>query len=358
MLTRLIQILTDQWIRLNLRERALSAAVLVLLIAMMTLMAYRGAMARLDLMDRTIDRLQQDIVNYHYQMARRQSVEAQYNRVAAQHSSRWSEAEIHDRLRAEIYRLAQKIPPPLGDDGIPVRTTGEEGRLVDIPALQQGMLLEGGEGYREYRISLRLPQTELMPLVAFLQRLQESPQALRIDSLEISRDPMGRATAARIDITRTVADAATETPAPGMDAAGASGWERLGLAGWQAEGAILRRVRDVAAPDGAPRLAVRSDSERGAAYHIASIRPGASYDMYLDVQVTGEVQAAVADETGGMLLADPVLLEAGGGLSRYHIQFSAPAWPAREVRMRAPTLLLQGPEATATIHRMVLRKAE
>mgnify|MGYP005843940495 CR=1 FL=1 len=357
MLTRLIQIATDQWLRLTLRERAMSVAVLALLVIMVALMTYRGAMDRLDAMDRTIDRLQQDIVNYHYQMARRQSVEAQYNRVAAQHSSRWSEAEIHDRLRAEIYRLAQKIPPPLGDDGIPVRTTGEEGRLVDIPALQQGMLLEGGEGYREYRISLRLPHTELMPLVAFLQRLQESPQALRIDSLDISREPMRTATAARIDITRTVADAATETPASERDAA-TPDWEQLGLADWQTEGAVLRRVRDAAARDSAPILMVRAEAERGAAYRIMPIRPGASYDIYLDLQVTGEVRAAVADETGGMLLADPILLESGGELSRYHIQFSAPAWPAREVRMRAPALLLEGPDAAVTIHRMVLRRAE
>lgn len=358
MLNKLIQLFAEHWRRLNARERTLALAVGALAVAMIALMAYRGAVSRLEAMDRAIDRLHQDIVNYHYQMARRQSVEAQYERVAAQHSSQWTEAEIHDRLRAEIYRLAQKVPPPLGEDGIPVRTTSEEGRLVEIPSLQQGVLLDGGEGYREYRISLRLPQTELMPLVAFLQRLQESPQALRIDSLEISREPLRPVTAARIDITRTVADAAPEDTAGGGGKPGPdSDWDRLGLADWKAEGALIRRQKE-SAQDSVPYMTVQANTERGVAYRTIPVAAGASYDLYLDLRCAGRVSLGISGDTGESLLESPVSVEPGEALNRYHIQFTAPKNASREIQMRVPALLLEGTDAEAIVHRMVLRKAE
>ena len=46
-------------------------------------------------------------------VAEEHGVEKAYDEVAAYHSSEWSQAEIYDQLRREVYRLAELVPSQL-----------------------------------------------------------------------------------------------------------------------------------------------------------------------------------------------------------------------------------------------------
>ena len=85
----LLESLQAQWTGMNKRERnlALLTASLLLLFAGWTIT--RGAMSRLEQLRVQVDRLQEQVVGSAYQIARKQQVEAEYVKVAAQHSSAW-----------------------------------------------------------------------------------------------------------------------------------------------------------------------------------------------------------------------------------------------------------------------------
>ncbi len=169
MLSKLMEKIGAQLGRMSQRERYLAYAVAGLLSLSLCVVVVRGAYDYVQELDHSIDRLQEDIVNYRYQIAHRQEVEALYARVAKQHSSKWTEAEIHDRLRQEIYRLAQMTPPALDENGIPVQVSAQGGSLVDIPTLRQGALLEGGEDFRQYQLEFRIERAEFNNVVAFVE---------------------------------------------------------------------------------------------------------------------------------------------------------------------------------------------
>ena len=194
------------WNRLSARERMLAFATCGVVAAFLVFTVVRAGLSGIRELDAEIDRLQETIINCANQMARREAVEEQYAKVAAQHSSAWTEPEIHDRLRQEIYRLARREPPPLDERGISVDNAGSTDNLVEIPALGKGEMAEGGAGYRQYRIPLRIPAVGIKPIIDFLERLQQSPQSLRVDKLELSRMPESDQVAANIVITRTIAD--------------------------------------------------------------------------------------------------------------------------------------------------------
>jgi len=198
--------IVDFWCLRSPREQLLAAAVVCLATAMLLVLGAREAWRTLDRLDREIARLSGDLVNHHYQIARRQSVDARFVAVANQHSSAWSESEIRDRLRQEIYRLANRVPPGLDAQGIPLSTGGEGGALVSIPKLAQGRLKESGGGFREYQISVHIPAAPIADMLAYLERLQESPQSLRLDRIDLRRDPARSEVSADLDITRIVID--------------------------------------------------------------------------------------------------------------------------------------------------------
>jgi hypothetical protein len=205
-----LQRLNNYWQGLMPRERyyAMAAAgMIVLFIAFLTVRSARATMNRLD---SSLARLQDNLGVYERLVAEREAVEAQFSRVAAQHSSKWTEPEILDRLRQEIYRLAQKEPPALDERGVPLSSTSTSGHLVEIPALGQGRLNEGQEGYREYSITFTVPPAPLENMMAFLQRLQNSPQSLRIDGLELVRPHHETSVSAIVDLTRIIVDGMPE----------------------------------------------------------------------------------------------------------------------------------------------------
>jgi len=157
--------MSSLWEHLSERERWLAIATAGVIGLALALLVGMRVIAYLRDLDRTVARLEQDIENYAEQDARGVSVGRAYAGVAAQHSSAWTEAEIHNRLRQEIYRLALEDP-----DGPP----DSPNKLVEIPTLRQGALRDTGHGYREYQLSIKIPQTDIYSLVLFLIRLQAS----------------------------------------------------------------------------------------------------------------------------------------------------------------------------------------
>lgn len=205
-----LQRLNSIWQGLMPREQHLALAVACLVALMLVFLVVRTGRTRLQQHEAALSRLQDELSLYERLVTEREAVEAQFGEVATQHSSAWSEPEILDRLRQEIYRLAQKKPPALDENGIPVSSSGEGGHLVEIPALGQGRLNDANEGYREYSISFKVPPAPLPNMMTFLQRLQNSPQSLRIDGLEIVRPHQETSVTAHIDLTRIIVDGMPE----------------------------------------------------------------------------------------------------------------------------------------------------
>jgi hypothetical protein len=339
--------------RLNRRERLLAAGVLGLGLIMSVMFIYRSATDRLRELDDTIQHMHQDIVNYTHQIALKESVEEEYAKVASQHSSQWTGPEIHDRLRQELYRLAQKVPPELDEKGVPLKTTGEQGELVKIPALQQGALREGGEGFREYTINVKIPTGDLESLVNFLQRLQNSPQSLRIDALDINRSPMETKVAADMDITRIITAGSAEEPQPSGGAGAAETVSAtLEPAEWSCEGGALALVLG---EDPAETLVAESTAESMDLSLLRTLQAGATYDLNLDLASTAEGRLKVS-MVDGSLFPEAEALRSDGKPYRFHLRFTVPGAGGTRVRMRTPQIVLEAKGAKVRISKLTIEK--
>lgn len=300
------------WRARNPREQKLALVVGVLLGAMLLMSVVQGSLLKLRQLDTEISRLQDDILMYHDLIGRKQIVESQYSRVATQHSSAWSAPEIQERLRQEIYRLARKTPPPLNEEGIPTTTTSTEGNLVEIPALGQGSL--GGatdEEYRQYSIGFRVPPTEFTAVLAFLERLQSSPQSLRIDGLELIRQPDNTQVTAHINLTRIIVAG---------QVASASAYREpdplnLDPAQWHGEGCTLTPAGD--------SLEVRAMAEEAVVYSTRALPAGATYELV--VELAGSVSGTLGiGGPDGDAFTGAVPLRDDGGAYRYVLRFTVP----------------------------------
>jgi len=336
--------------RMSKRERKLAAGVALFAVAFVVLSGARAAFNSIERLDRRIDQLQDDVRNYHYQVARRQVVEEQFSRVAAQHSSAWSAPEIQDRLRQEIYRLAREVPPPLDDRGIPIMTGNSSANLVEIPSLGQGNLRDGADDYREYSIRLDLPPVEFPRLLAFLQRLQGSPQSLRIDGLELLRPPHEhRVAARRIDLTRTIV-AGSASPDV-TDAPESIGGMPLLLSEWQCEGGELN------SPGGDHQgLVARSTSELAQVFRTQTMDGGSTYEVSVDLRASGDARLATALDESDTLFPGAEALKNDGGLYRYTFRVSVPGNRGQQVRLRVPLIQLEGDGSEVSIEKLDLNQ--
>ena len=204
------------WSKISPRERRLAIATASVIVLSAVWFVSLKALSSLDLLDGTIGAIRQELA-YQEELARQaDTVDRAFNGIATEHSSRWTQEEIHDRLRLEITRLAaENVPPP----GAPVPAGSPT--LVKFKSLPSGVLYPGGKGYRQYHIELQTQPTSIKKLTTFLERLQESKQALRVDRLEIRRPPEANQVTADIGVTRTVIDAdLADQVSPAGDAAG------------------------------------------------------------------------------------------------------------------------------------------
>ncbi len=356
MLTNFLRNLTSAWRGMNKREQRLALVVAALVLGMGGTMAVRGALDNLRQLDASIHSLQDSIVSYSRLMAMRQRVEEQYAAVAAQHSSEWTAAQIQDRLRQEIRRLAQNVPPGLNADGIPEQITNASGDLVEIPQIQEGHLLEGGEDYREFALGFSVPRAEFTNMVDFIQRLQESPQSLRIDALEINREPLTSTVTTSLSITRTITNGVKAIPLAEVEGAGAEGMTAaIDPEQWTCEGGTLEAAAGLVLP-GTTALGGQAGEDAAQLYMVRMVSSGAAYDLYVDAVVSGTAQIGVSDLSGERFLEGAVALKSDGNPYRYHLRFTVPASSSGKTRMRVPSVLMAKAGTTVQLANVALRE--
>lgn len=362
MFAKTVKALAAKFHQLSLREQRLAIAVACLLALYISFRLVRAATGYIDQLDTKIDRLQADIVNFSYLITRKESVEEQYERVAAQHSSEWTQAEIHDRLRQEIYRLAERQPSALDVNGIPIGTGTASGKLVEIPAIGQGTLVETEGGFREYRLSFRIPSAELKDVVDFLDRLQMSPQALRIDGLDILRDATQSKVGTTVEISRIIAagtkegedGAATGTAAKPLTV------QELNATNWECEDCAAEMERD-ALTNQVAALYARSTQGNGNLFMPRALPAGAVYELQIDARAEGEVWLGMrsdkkSGEDAAALEEIPVVGE--GQANRYTVRFTVPGNAGSRTQVRVPHFNLAAPGAALWIDRFAMDRID
>ncbi len=353
MLLKALKRIMALWQGLAEREKRLAMLTGIVVAITAVFVAYQSAAARLGELDVSIGRLEDALTSYTMQMAHREMVEARYAAVAAQHSSAWTEAEIHDRLRQEIYRLARNVPQALDENGIPVNVPNENGNLVEIPSLGKGSMAEGGKGYREYMINLRIPPCPLDNIVNFLERLQSSPQTLRIDGLELNRSPDGDLLAASIDICRIVADGAASAPSEASSPESGMGRIQLQANAWDGVGVSFQDADSQSAHGAVDMRAAEANAE---AYMVRSLPAGETYEMVIDLAAgAADVRLGVGLESDEKPFEGVEIVPGDGSGRRYQVQFTLPG-SGGALRVRCPWLLL-GEEGNAIqAYNLLLRK--
>ncbi|MCX5759552.1 MAG: hypothetical protein NTU83_13820 [Candidatus Hydrogenedentes bacterium] len=343
------------WERLSERERRLAMVTgMVICLALLVIVGVR-AVGRLRDLDRTIARLDQGIVNYAEQDARGVSVTKAYAGVAAQHSSAWTEAEIHNRLRQEIYRLALENP-----DGPP----DSPSKLVEIPTLRQGTLRDTGHGYREYQLNIKIPSADVYSVALFLIRLQASPQSLRIDGLDISRPPDGQLVSASINVTRTVVAGSPDDTEGAPEEASKGGphalenitsWDGSDVGTWKGDTCELEPSPTVGelAADGGSCLKVVAGKADAAAYMEQEFDPKSTYELSVDVAATNPVLLLVVDAKGTRY-EGTVDVPGDGKCYRYKVAFTT-GGDKEKVKLGAPVILFKD-GGTAYLDNVVLKK--
>ena len=287
------------------------AIALVFLLVMTTAVRSVRNLGELD--DR-IGRLESDLRMYTELEARRVSVQQAYEVVAQQHSSEWTGAEIENRLRQEIYRLARK--------NLDATAESQQENLVEIPSLRQGVLRNSGHGYREYRLNVTIPQTNLESLVEFLTRLQGSPQSLRIDGLEIARHPSFTVVSARLDVTRTVVDGVEGERAQANAPQQAETWDGGAIDLWKAEGCKIVLSKDMnGAPVPGGCLKAVATAPGGSFRMLAGIDGPGSYEVEVEAMATGPAKLQVRNEANGQVFEGSADMAADGLVYRYKLRF-------------------------------------
>ena len=340
--------ITELFQSLSPNEQRLLIGVVILGVLFSGMLMVRKGQTHLANLDAQINNLQDRIVTSKTLMLRREAVETEYDKIAAQHSSAWTQEEIQDRLRAEIYRLAQMSPPKLAKDGRPVSLTNDSGELVSFPSLQQGILDEAEEGYREFALRMRIPNTKIDALTAFIERLQMSPQSLRIDGLELARTPTNDVIRANLLLTRTVVDGPPEGSVLSTTTAEGDLGE-LDAALWTAEGCSVSN-------EGEQLVAKHSGGDDAQVFLKKTLPTGATYELYLDAATQGDVQLGMLDIDDGTLLEGAQkLFAAADTLYRYRVQFTVPGNGGRRA-MQVPVFSLESPGASLRLDTLMLRQ--
>ncbi|MBI2425221.1 MAG: hypothetical protein HYV27_20510 [Candidatus Hydrogenedentes bacterium] len=352
----LLQQLSEFWLKLNRREQMLALATVAMGILFVIFGAIRGALDYVDSLDRRIETLASDIVNYSFQIAKTRSVDAQYAHMANQHSSAWTETEIMDRLRQELYRLALRVPPTLDEKGIATQISNESGDLVTIPQLRNGTLEQTDEGYREYNIAFQLPATDYRNMLDYVERLQSSPQALRIDGLRFSRSPMDGNVATQFDIARIVVDNVTLDEKGEAEPTVAAEAIPLVAGDFAGEGC------EIAASSGfvtasKHSIMISAQQTPGSAFYKRALPAGGVYEMYVDITAKGKARLQIAPGGGAPFPGERELV-ADGQPHQYRLRFTVPGDGGQRVALNVPQITLDESGTQVYIDNLVLKVLE
>lgn len=334
----------EYWAQLSARERRLAIIVATLVVLAGVLISARRALDRIQDLDQQILLVEDGLVSSAQQIKVREAVEAEYQKVAWQHSSAWTEAEILDRLRNEIFRLAQNMPSPLNEEGIAEQVENESGYLIGRPQLGEGSLEQDEEGYREYRIRVRIQDEPFPNFVDYIERLQMSPQSLRIDALELTRRVLDNHVTASLDITRIIVNR-RETP-----------WSKVpqGLDAWVNRGCRITRGPAVGA-EADEAVVLEPAGPQGAAYLELEVEAGATYEVQFIAKASGNAVVQVYDSSAGANLEGELPLENDGRFHSYRLRFTvAPSGPGAGLRL--PFVMLKSADAQVCLAGVSIRK--
>lgn len=337
--------------KLSRRERRLAAAAVLAIAGVLAYGTASRLLGRLRELDDTIDRLEAELYQYTVQAARLEEVDRAYAAVAEQHSSEWTQAEIHDRLRTELLRLSLLTLPPPG--ALPAAFSGEH--LVEIPLWPAGALDDRGEGYREYHIRIVTKPTSIANIAVFLQRLHESGQILRVDRMELVRpNPDAADVAVTMTVTRTIIGDApvssrtreSEEPENLARNAGFEEWDDVlnTFPEWGVENLHVTQAGN-GVGEGSWGLQAAAGEGVGVVYQIQRLRSGATYDLEAEIAAVGAVRLDVLVDETSNAMEGSIPLEGDGLLRRYRVRFTAPAGAADTVFVRAPVIALDEADA-------------
>ncbi|MCH7910744.1 MAG: hypothetical protein IIB38_14155 [Candidatus Hydrogenedentes bacterium] len=347
------------WDGLNLRERTLAATVVALAALFSSFVVAQRGMRQLHEAEARIDLLEQELVILHEHLAQSALVEEAFRAVAVDHSTRLTKPEIHDHLRREIYRLAQRRPP---EPGTPVLATGRDSSdaLVHIPVLREGIMSEEGDGYREYQIAFRIPSATIENIVLFMERIRTSDQLLRVDALELARAPHGRNLSAMLEVTRTV----LERPAD-EDGAEALGnlirngsfevWDHDSDApqSWTVKGCTVRQTR-TGGSVGDVALNVVTKRGKGALFQSRILNTNTEYLLTLDITSDSDADLGVANARQVSLGEQRVIGD--GRPYRYALRFHLSGPDGSRRRVLVPYLSINDAGASLTVDNVRLER--
>ncbi|MCC6698048.1 MAG: hypothetical protein IT365_20670 [Candidatus Hydrogenedentes bacterium] len=311
---------------------------------------YIRAMDRLEAMDATIDSLQQQLLTYSELVQQADSVNAAFDAMAQQHSSQWTQEEIHDSLRREIARLAMRNVPPPGSPA--PASTDPAAMLVSIPQMPMGTLMDSEEGYRSYQINFKTEAAPIQNITTFLERLQRSDQALRVESLEIIRQPLAGVATANIRVTRTIIDdevdvgqvASLHETAPALVPLLNPSFEEwdaaAGCMGWTAEACGVSE-HSGQATEGHASMRAESTGPEGRVYQAARLAPGRTYELTVDAIALGPARVEVVDEASKQAYLGAQPLTIGDTPYRYCVRFTVAGEGTEPVSIRAPQLVIE-----------------
>ncbi len=340
--------MTKWWSNLSAREQWLAIATVALFVGSVLYFVVSPAIERLDRADSQIQRLETELVQYTALLNRRERVDREFAKIAEDHSVEWTAEEIHDGLRREIDRVSLQNPPSpdvVREGGAP----GSGGRVVTIDEIPQGQLSDAGEGYREYQIGFRTSPATLPNIIVFLRRLQESPQALRVNMLDLTRtSPDRNEIVATFEITRTVVDGIPEDVEREAQLLFAGNllengdfeeWdgEAERFPGWVNEDSVVR-ASERFVTIGERSLQLEPASAPGRVYQEVELTGGETYELEFDLAATGPARVRVLDAETGEPLEGDVASSADERIKRYAARFTAPGDNGAARRVRVPVL--------------------
>ncbi|MBI5094908.1 MAG: carbohydrate binding domain-containing protein [Candidatus Hydrogenedentes bacterium] len=349
------------WKSRSVNERRLALVALGLVVLFLAYLVGGPAFRNLADLERQIEQREQDLITDTELAAHSEIVDREFAKIASEHSSKWTKQEIHDRLRQEIDRLAQQGP------------SGGNGPLVRIPVIPPGKLTEGGKDVREYQLTFKLAPASIGAVTEYLKRLHESPQALRVDGLELTRIPDMGQVIAQLDVTRTVvsgvADAAVAKAVTTAASTTQTNLIRNGsfeqapkapnvVNEWDVSGCTASPSKEFAS-DGSSSLAISGTQTGGAVSQKLELEAGATYEVRMDalVKIGSAIRAGVADATGKGVLEGAVTLSADGTARGYIYRFTAPGTAGTPATVRVPYIELpQGQPYEVYVDNVQLRK--
>lgn len=335
------------WSRVSSREQRLLLLTVSVLTLALAYLVFLRASDRIAVLDAAIDGLEEDLVFYSEQVQLLSEVDAAYRDIATQHSSAWTQEEIHDRLRREIARLSMREIPP-GDSEVPL-AGGAGQRLVEIREMPMGTLIASDDGYREYQIEFRIQPTSIQNITTFLERLHRSPQALRIQTLTLTRQPNSPAVAARMHVIRSVVDTEDAGSMRAPDERKGnwilnSGFEDWGdgqaPVNWTTEGATVT-AQTSGAPEGQRAVLLTAQSAGATIYQTLELPAAQRFELSFALKNTGAVDVLAGIDGEGVVDGEALTLPRQDTLHRYHVRMTTPGTPGTAVTLRVPLIVIQ-----------------